>query len=64
MPSNFYERRNEYRLYDVEGVLITQGDFIIINEPDGFREFPIKLERDPDKHGLFYEFGGEDETLG
>jgi hypothetical protein len=64
MPSNFYERKNEYRLYDVEGVLLTAGNYIIIREPSGFSEFPINLERDPQKHGLFYEFGGEDETLG
>ena len=64
MPSNFYERRNEYRLYDVEGVLITAEDYIVIREPDGFSEFPINLERDKQKHGLFYEFGGDDETLG
>jgi hypothetical protein len=64
MPSNLFERRNQFRLYDIEGVLLSPNDYIVINEPEDFGEFKITIERDSDKHGLFYEFGGEDETLG
>ena len=64
MPSNLYESKNEFRLYDVEGVILSPNEYILINEPEGFRDFNITIERDPDKHGLFYEFGGDDELLG
>ena len=63
--SNLYEFTNQFRLYDVDGVILASpNDFILIREPAGFRGVDITLSRDDDTHGVFYEFSGEETTLG
>ena len=62
---NFFTGDLEYRLYDIDGIILASpGDFIEINEPSGFSDINITLERDTDTDGVFFEFGGENEPLG
>lgn len=62
---NLFEKRNQFRLYDVNGiVLASAGDYIEIREPTGFSTIPVTLERDLDTHGVFFEFGDENQPLG
>lgn len=62
--SNLYTQKNQFRLYDMNGVVLGAGDYILIREPDGFDTIPIKLERDRNTHGVFFEFGDENQPLG
>ena len=63
--SNLYEFPNQFRLYDVDGVILDNpNDFIIIHEPDGFSGVEITLSRDDETHGVFYEFSGAETILG
>lgn len=63
--SNLYEFPNQFRLYDVDGVILDNpNDFIVIHEPIGFSGVDISLSRDDKTHGVFYEFSGAETKLG
>lgn len=63
--SNLFEFKNQFRIYDVDGVILDNpNDFLIIREPVGFDGVDITLSRDDDTHGVFYEFSGAETTLG
>lgn len=65
MPENLYEASNEFRLYDVEGVILDNpNDYIVIREPDNFKEAGIKLNRDKKSHGFDYEFSDSEAPYG
>ena len=59
-----YARSSEFRLVDVDGVILTNpNDFININEPVGFGDAKIILERDG-RGGFDFEYGDEETLLG
>lgn len=65
MPTNLFEQKNSFRLVDVNGVLLSNpNDYIVINDPDGFGDMKIVLERGKKSHGFNYEFGEEEKTYG
>ena len=53
--SNLFEYVDEFRLVDVDGVLITAGTYVTTNIPEGYGEADISLERG-EFHGVDYEF--------
>ena len=65
MNENYFESQNQYRLYDVLGVTLENpNDFIIINEPSGYRTTDIELNRDKKTQGFNYEFSDEKKPYG
>lgn len=61
---NLYEYQNQFKLIDVEGVVLAPLGEIIIREPQGFSDVEITLERDSDNHGVHYEFSDADTPFG
>ena len=63
--SNLYEFANRFRLIDVNGVFLENaGDYILIREPDKFKDTTIKLERDEKTHGVNYEYSDAETPFG
>ena len=60
-----YEFQNQYRLVDVDGVILDNpDDYIIIREPNGFSESQITLKRDKDNHGFDFEYTDAEVSYG
>ncbi len=62
---NLYEGLDEFKLIDVDEVVLTSpNDFLIIEEPIGFDDLNIFLKRRPeDRGGVNFEFGDEESFL-
>ena len=65
MAANLYEFQNQFRLVDVDGVILDNpDDYIIIREPNGFSESQITLKRDKDNHGFDFEYTDAEVSYG
>lgn len=66
--ARLYDKRTEFRLYDIEGVILDANDFIEIEEPKEFEALTMKLERitgnnNIPRHGFNYEYGDAETPL-
>lgn len=64
--SNLYEGVDEFRLYDLDEVVLpaSPDNFIVIEEPIGFDDLTIILKRRPeDRGGVNFEFGDAESLL-
>lgn len=59
MARNLFEKKLRFRLVDVEGVLLSVGGSLLINEPEGTEESKISLKRSKSK-GVSSEFNNSD----
>lgn len=61
---NLFEGLDEFRIVDVDGVVQSSPNYIIIEEPVGFDDLNISLKRRPeDRGGVNFEFGDEESLL-
>jgi hypothetical protein len=63
MAKSIYEGDDVFRLYDMDGVVLSAGSFQLIYEPDGFGTASITLKRE-NLGGFNFEFGDADTKLG
>ncbi len=61
--SNLYSDIDVFRLIDEEGVVLSVGGILEINEPEGFDDATISLERS-EYHGVDFEFFDGESELG
>ena len=64
MADSLFQAINEFRLIDVDGVILNSPNaFILIYEPEGFGDAEIVLERN-DRGGFDFEYGSDETRLG
>ncbi len=56
MSTNLWEFKNQFKLIDVEGIVLSVGEELLIREPNGFGDSMITLSRSEKTHGFDFEF--------